>query len=146
MIRANHFENSRPIELRTTEKPTKRVLRNYDRRNKSMDDLKRHYLTLPYFLYHLRRANKLWIQTPVTLMLDMSHFFNRQTKPTDQLVVGLERSMTARKAIIHKECLAVVRAVLLTRAYHEGSQFTMRTNQEALIWLLTKSDTFGKIA
>lgn len=43
-------------------------------------------------------------------------------------------------------CLAVVWAVLLLRARHEGRRFTLRTNYEALEWLLTVSNLSGKLA
>lgn len=44
-----------------------------------------------------------------------------------------------------KECLAVVWAVLILRPYLEGSRFTIRTDHQALKWLMNLSDASGRL-
>jgi len=52
---------------------------------------------------------------------------------------------TERKyATTHKECFAIVWALLLLRAYLEGVRFLLRTDHAALKWILTTSDATGK--
>lgn len=46
----------------------------------------------------------------------------------------------------HRECLAVVWAVLMLRSYFKGSPFTVRTEHKALQWLLTASNAPGNLA
>lgn len=44
----------------------------------------------------------------------------------------------------HRECLAVIWAVLILRPYLEGTRFTIRTDHDALRWILNMSDATGK--
>ena len=46
----------------------------------------------------------------------------------------------------HRECLAVVWAVLLLRPYLEGTRYTIRTDHDALRWILNMADATGKLA
>lgn len=45
----------------------------------------------------------------------------------------------------HRECLAVIWAVLILRSYLKGSRFTIRTDHQALRWILNMSDATGKM-
>lgn len=68
---------------------------------------------------------------------------------TTRLVGYWSRSLNkAEKAYdtTHRECLAVVWAVLMLRYYLEGARFTIRTNHDALRWILNMADATGKLA
>ena len=46
----------------------------------------------------------------------------------------------------HKECLAVVWAVLMLRPYVEGTHFVVRTDHQALKWILDLKESTGRLA
>lgn len=46
----------------------------------------------------------------------------------------------------HWECLGIVGAILLLRPYLNNHNFTIRTYQEALIWISNEQEGTGKMA
>jgi len=58
------------------------------------------------------------------------------------------RSLTSAEAAYdttERECLAVVWAVTMLEPYLQGTRFTIRTDHEALRWILTMTDAKGKL-
>lgn len=78
-----------------------------------------------------------------SLLLQMQH--GGQNKP----IVCWLRSLTYdehKYDTAHRECLAVIWAVLLIRPYLEGSQLTIRTDHDPLNWIFNLVDATSKLA
>lgn len=46
----------------------------------------------------------------------------------------------------HRECIAIVRAVLLLRSYLDGARVTSRTDHDSFKWIPNLSDASGRLA
>lgn len=72
-----------------------------------------------------------------------------QDKATTKSVRCWSRTLRDEKKSLdetHRECLVVVRVVLLLGPYLEGCWFIVRPNLHALRWMLKLSDAVGKLA
>ena len=71
------------------------------------------------------------------------------SRPTEWATVGYySRTLTKEErnySPTERECLAVVWAVTTLRPYVEGSHFTLRTDHNALRWMLTLNDPQGRL-
>ena len=71
------------------------------------------------------------------------------TQPTEWATVGYYSKTLSREqrnySATERECLAVVWAVLKLRPYLEGSHFIVRTDHNALRWMMTLNDPTGRL-
>ena len=92
---------------------------------------------------------------PYTLDTDASSYqvgcclLQEQPDGTRHPVGYWSRTLTAAEknySSTEKECLAIVWAVLHLRPYLEGTRFTIRTDHDALKWLMNLRDPRGRLA
>ena len=108
-------------------------------------------LTSPPVLVLPRRDCPYMIDTDASAYQLGASLLQRQDadKPTEWMPVGYwSRTLNAAErnySATERECLAVVWAVTSLRPYVEGTRFTIRTDHDALRWLMTLSDTSGRL-
>ena len=72
-----------------------------------------------------------------------------ETKPTEWATVGYYSKTLSKEqrnySATEKECYAVIWAVLTLRPYLEGSHFIVRTDHNALRWMMTLNDPTGRL-
>lgn len=96
----------------------------------------------------LRATGHYTVATDACSILIRCELLQQQTDIYDRPIVYCSRLLNNIEKILetaHKECLAVVWAVLLLKTYLEGSLVTIKTHQEAFKWLLTILDTSWKL-